>query len=113
MNRLAAPAHAPPGHHRIDDIEILRAIAVGLVIFHHARDILLTWPDRNLDWLARHFNFATGVNIFFGISGFVIARSLLPALLKTPSAGAYALETGAFWVRRAWRLLPSAWLAKP
>ena len=75
---------------------MLRSVAVLFVIVYHTHDALLTWPDHNLDWLARHFDLSTGVNIFFGISGFVIARSILPVLLNTSSIWTYANATGAF-----------------
>lgn len=47
-----------------------------------------------------------GVDLFFAISGFVIARTLLPALTTSTAP---ARTMGAFWIRRFWRLVPSAW----
>src|SRR5690606_13405932 len=44
------------------------------------------------------------------ISGFVIARTLLPQLQVTTDTVSAFRTTLAFWIRRAWRLLPSAWL---
>jgi len=96
--------------HRIDDIEVLRAVAVLFVIFHHSHGFLITWPNRPLDFFYKYFNLSTGVNIFFGVSGFVIARSILLPLLKSGSHRGFADITLSFWMRRAWRLLPSAWL---
>jgi peptidoglycan/LPS O-acetylase OafA/YrhL len=40
----------------------------------------------------------------------VIARSLLPNLAATPDVTKFVNTALAFWIRRAWRLLPSAWL---
>ena len=107
---LQATAPAPPRHGRIDDIEVLRAVAVIFVMIHHAHGSLITWPVRGFDWFSTHFILGSGVNIFFGVSGFVIARSILRTLAETRSHRAYANMTLGFWTRRAWRLLPSAWL---
>lgn len=95
---------------RIIDIEILRALAVIGVVVHHARDNLFTWTSPGLERLAVYFGGWVGVDLFFVISGFVIARSLLPQLQSTGSQLEAARATLAFWIRRAWRLLPSAWL---
>jgi peptidoglycan/LPS O-acetylase OafA/YrhL len=48
--------------------------------------------------------------LFFAISGFVIARSLLPTLAAVRNSAEFLRVAGAFWRRRIWRLLPSAWL---
>lgn len=94
---------------RIDDIEWLRAVAILFVLVQHSVN-LLYWLPAYLGFLL-HFDLGTGVDIFFAISGFVIARSLLPAL--APDAGkpsTTAREIGAFWIARLFRLQPSAWL---
>src|SRR5690606_16205729 len=68
------------GRGRILDIEVLRALAVIGVVVHHARDNLFTWTSPGLERLAVYFGGWVGVDLFFVISGFVIARSLLPQL---------------------------------
>ena len=50
------------------------------------------------------------MDLFFAISGFVIARDLVPRLQASTNNAAALQITLAFWLRRAWRLLPSAWL---
>lgn len=99
------------GARRNQDIECLRAVAVIGVAFHHMQGNLfhpgLPWIDK----LFHHADFWFGVDLFFAISGFVIARSLLPQM--SASAGDRREQVGvigAFWIRRFWRLLPSAWL---
>jgi peptidoglycan/LPS O-acetylase OafA/YrhL len=93
------------------DIECLRALAViGVVIFHAQGNLY----SPGLPWLDRIFTVAEpgcGVDLFFAISGFVIARSLLPRLdaASRDRVSPWHVIT-AFWIRRAWRLLPSAWL---
>jgi peptidoglycan/LPS O-acetylase OafA/YrhL len=99
---------APTG--RIDEIELLRALAVLLVVLEHAHGNLITWPLAAFDAFNRHFNGGAGVDLFFAISGFVIARDLLPRLSKPMSGHDFLRISMAFWVRRAWRILPSAWL---
>ena len=78
-----------------------------MVIVYHARTGLFSWPMPSWDWLDAHYlQTWPGVDLFFAISGFVIARSLLPEL----AASVTPVRTiGAFWVRRFWRLVPSAW----
>jgi peptidoglycan/LPS O-acetylase OafA/YrhL len=95
---------------RIADIEMLRGIAVIFVMLHHARDNLFAWPTRFMDALFAYAAFWSGVDLFFAISGFVIARSLLPTLDGSQDLADSVRSTLAFWTRRAWRLLPSAWL---
>ena len=92
------------------DLEVLRGLAVIGVVIHHARDNLFTWSSPGLERLAVYFGGWVGVDRFFAISGFIIARTLLPQLQACDSQMSAARTTLAFWVRRAWRLLPSAWL---
>ncbi len=95
---------------RITDIEILRGFAVLFVVIHHARDNLFTWSTEGLSRFYAYFGGWFGVDLFFAISGFVIARDLVPRLQKCTSQDQAIRTTLAFWVRRAWRLWPSAWL---
>lgn len=95
---------------RIMDIEVLRAIAVLSVLFHHLQDSLFAGPVPFLEAITARFQLWWGVDLFFAISGFVIARSLLPALQGCTSREEFWQQTRDFWIRRAFRLLPSAWL---
>ena len=95
---------------RIDDIELLRGFAVLLVVVHHAQANLITWTSPALAHFYHYFGGWVGVDLFFAVSGFVIARSLVPLLRSQPDNAAAWRATLGFWVRRAWRLLPSAWL---
>jgi peptidoglycan/LPS O-acetylase OafA/YrhL len=91
---------------RNPEIEVLRGVAVMLVILNHV-EVLPPW-HHGLGW-----DFGgglwCGVDLFFCISGYVIARSLLPRL-RGASGEAFWREAGAFWIRRFFRLAPSAWL---
>ena len=95
---------------RILDIEVLCGLVVLGVVIHHARDNLFTWSSSGLERLAVYFGGWVGVDLFLAISGFIIARTLLPQLQASDNTLTAARTTFAFWIRRAWRLLPSAWL---
>ncbi len=84
---VAAPARRAPS--RIGGLDGLRAIAVAAVVTYHL----------GYDWLPGGF---LGVDLFFVISGFLITTLLLAELEKRGH-----IELGAFYVRRARRLLPA------
>jgi peptidoglycan/LPS O-acetylase OafA/YrhL len=107
-SKTQSPAKDGGGHGRIDDIEVLRAVAIGFVLVEHLRLNLLPWVYGGP--LFDNFGFWSGVDLFLVISGFVIARSLLPLLSQANGTVEFFNAAVSFWVRRAWRLLPSAWL---
>ena len=100
----------PDDHGKIGDIELLRGVAIIFVLLQHARTNLFVWLPIVGTHLSLYFGFWNGVDLFFAISGFVIARSLLPSLQAAEGTTGFFRTALAFWVRRAWRLLPSAWL---
>ena len=106
----AQPAVAVHGTRRIADIELLRAVAVLMVLVEHMPLNLVVWPSHLFAFLQHFWRGWTGVDLFFAISGFVIGRSLLPLAAETGHPLRFANDVLAFWTRRAWRLLPSAWL---
>ena len=82
------------------EIEYLRAVAVLLVLFAHAA---VLFPDLEIgQW--------TGVDLFFCISGYVISRSFEQSFNRAIEDGRWYSAALAFWVRRLFRLTPSAWL---
>jgi peptidoglycan/LPS O-acetylase OafA/YrhL len=83
---------------KIKEIEVLRAVAILFTLYQH-----IGWLVPSAGWAVPHFAFWSGVDLFFVISGFVISRTLLRERLD-----GRALIS--FWIRRAWRILPSAWL---
>jgi peptidoglycan/LPS O-acetylase OafA/YrhL len=107
MNRMLQPGYQSS---KILDIEILRGIAVLFVIIHHSHGNLITQPHRLFDLFYSYFGLAIGVDIFFAISGFVIARQLIPRLSSCETSAQSHAEMINFWIKRFWRLQPSAWL---
>jgi peptidoglycan/LPS O-acetylase OafA/YrhL len=85
------------------EIEYLRAVAIILVVVHHAGPFLAWKP-------IAYFGAGTGVDLFFCISGFVISRSFQPFFDQHRRDGNWWRAVRAFWVRRIFRLVPSAWL---
>lgn len=80
---------APPGSSRIEGLDGLRALAIVSVLVFHLEPA----------WLPGGF---LGVDVFFVVSGFLITTLLVR---EHRSSGRVAL--GAFWVRRARRLVPA------
>ncbi len=116
MNILRTPQPAeaslrasPESSGRIGELEVLRTTAILMVLAAHLPFNLLFWPSRYSHTL---YDLGTwsGVDLFFAVSGFVIARSLLPQLENVRGAREFLHVAVVFWIRRAWRLWPSAWL---
>src|SRR4051812_45103239 len=101
MNKSnSPPAISPTARHGINlEIEYLRAIAILLVGFAH------------LDVIIPHTGYGqwTGVDLFFCVSGYVISRSYEQFFDRSIGQGRWGLAALAFWVRRIFRLAPSAW----
>lgn len=80
-----------------------------MVLVQHLPGNLLFWPNHFGDKILSNGGFWAGVDLFFAISGFVIARSLLPRLAGVTEWVSFTQIAITFWIARAWRLLPSAW----
>ena len=87
---------------RVFGLDLLRAIAVLMVLVAHAR---FGWPGMNRHFDASIFGFL-GVELFFVLSGFLIGGILLRTMPGEP--GLSDLRT--FWVRRWFRTLPNYYL---
>jgi peptidoglycan/LPS O-acetylase OafA/YrhL len=97
-------------HRRNDEIEVLRAVAILFTLFHHTAYYLLASPNILIEQVYPNFTFWGGVDLFFVISGFVIMKSLRRSLADfAPKVGMWRVMIS-FWIRRIWRILPSAWL---
>ncbi|MBL8513217.1 MAG: acyltransferase, partial [Betaproteobacteria bacterium] len=103
---------APEPGARNLEIEALRAVAIVLTLLQHLPTLLPKegFPGPFL-WIYKHFAFWSGVDLFFAISGYVVARALLRGFDDASASGRTRWnEVKRFWVRRAFRLLPAAWL---
>lgn len=78
---------------RVASLDGVRALAVIGVIASHSGLVGLGW---------------IGVDIFFGLSGYLITGILLDAKAALPTAPGYFIP---FYMRRALRILPLAWAA--
>jgi len=89
------------------DLEILRAVAIAFTLLCHMGWDILPKLGPAADAIHSRFKFWTGVDLFFAISGFIITASLCRAGVTQESFLRFAVP---FWIRRIFRLLPSAWL---
>lgn len=94
--------------HRIEDIEMLRAIAILMTLAAHYPGSV-AWPTPWFSKLTLLFSFWGGVDIFFCVSGYVIARNLICSVGEHNSLLDNALILRSFWVRRIFRIWPAAW----
>src|ERR1700733_8255089 len=88
-------------NHTYYGIQALRAIAALMVVLVHADQL---WVDRVVHRTESWTNGASGVDIFFVISGFVMTVSL-PGLRK------FGHRVRVFFWRRLTRIVPLYWLA--
>ncbi|PZM07577.1 acyltransferase family protein [Rhizobium tubonense] len=93
----------------ISDIEVLRAFAILFTLIHHVLFLLL-WPSSTYSAIMGTFSFWGGVDLFLVISGFVIARQFIPTVTAARDTGDFLRLAGEFWIRRAFRILPTAWV---
>ena len=93
-------------HRRNDEIEVLRAIAVLFVVVGHI-NTLLYWRQDTFD---AYVNLYGGVDLFFCISGFVITSAFGREIASSVGDPAlYWRTVVAFYIRRAYRILPLSW----
>jgi peptidoglycan/LPS O-acetylase OafA/YrhL len=95
---------------KISDIEVLRAFAVIFVCIEHINVNLFSWSSEFQRTFYGWTGMWSGVDLFFVISGFVITRDLLPKVNSSASKTEFLKVSLSFWIRRAWRLIPSSWL---
>ncbi|WP_347904562.1 acyltransferase [Pseudomonas purpurea] len=91
------------------EIEYLRGAAIGLTILAHIT-FLLPFYKEFFSKVFDLYTMGSGVDLFFCISGYVVSKSYLDYFDKHRQQGTYGLATFTFWLRRAYRLLPTAWL---
>lgn len=93
------------------DIELLRSVGIIFVVVSHLHN-LFPWYDKSESRLAAfydHFGLWTGVDLFFCVSGFIITKTIMDKLLPGHTTKDFFSFAIPFWVRRIYRLWPSAW----
>ncbi len=90
---------------RLDGIQWLRAAAASLVVIEHAKNAISTDYLKVTPALSplSFFPFAAGVDIFFVISGFIMAHASAPLFGRSGS-------WRPFLIRRVARIVPLYWL---
>lgn len=98
-----------PNKTLITDLDLLRAISVLAIVVHHANYNLLEWSSPTLVRFYQYFGGSFGPDLFFAISGFIIAKDLVPRLRACNSNKEWLNASLFFWIKRAFRILPAAW----
>lgn len=94
----------------INELQYLRGFGILVVMLHHMKGNLFTWNSVHLSTFYTYFAGTAALDMFFVLSGFVICRLLTNDLGRAQDRH-HALQISCvFWLRRAWRLLPAAWL---
>lgn len=91
------------------EIEYLRAIAVSMTLLSHL-PVLLSFHQPFFNSLFSIYMPWTGVDLFFCISGYVVSKSYLDYFDRHRENGHFGIAAQSFWLRRIYRLLPTAWL---
>ena len=91
------------GHHRIKSLDGLRAISIFIVLAAHVAETANLRHEPYTRFVSNVGSF--GVKIFFVISGFLITTLLLAEERRNGR-----ISLGMFYLRRAFRILPVAYL---
>jgi peptidoglycan/LPS O-acetylase OafA/YrhL len=85
-------------NNRLLSLDLLRGIAVLLVIFRHSDGVATTFlePLRRGGWVA--------VDLFFVLSGYLVSGLLFKEFQKTGS-----IQPIRFLIRRGWKIYPAFW----
>ncbi|VBB10614.1 MULTISPECIES: acyltransferase family protein [Burkholderia cepacia complex] len=94
-------------HTKNQEIEALRGVAVLMVMWNHMVTFYTTGGGIQDPIAWKIFPSWSGVDLFFCISGYVVTLSVTRSLAS--SDGSFLSMAIPFWLRRVWRLLPSAW----
>lgn len=91
------------------DIEMLRGVAIVMVLFQHYPSLYF-WSEHSFfSWISQYLTFWTGVDLFFCISGFVVGKALIEKLDESMSIKIHRNNIiKDFFIKRAFRLLPTS-----
>lgn len=99
-----------PPIRRIKDIDVLCGVAIVFVLAQHLQVALTGAPVSDQGPSLTYVSFWSGVDLLFAVVGFLGARELAPRLAAASGFAAKLQAAAAFWLRCAWRVLPTAWL---
>lgn len=91
------------------EIEYLRALSIILVLISHY-SYMFPFILEKLPSFIQRASFGVGVDLFFCISGYVVSKAYIDYFDKNKSEKIFWPSAISFWLRRCYRLLPSAWL---
>lgn len=92
------------------EIEYLRFFAIIAVLFEHLPTLYIWSKHQLLQNINKYFEFWPGVDLFFAISGYLIATNLLTHLDNRQSpTQIFRHMIIPFFVKRIYRLLPASW----
>ncbi|TAN42428.1 MAG: acyltransferase [Nitrospirae bacterium] len=92
---------------RIFGLDMLRALAIFLVLFAHSLVLLPSLP-KALSKVLFHLLGFLGVELFFVLSGFLVGQIIIRTM---DSKSGFTLATAkSFWIRRWFRTLPNYYL---
>lgn len=97
-------------HRGNPEIEFLRAFAISFVIVMHVPVLCIPYPATRLERIQDWIMPATGVDLFFVVSGYLIGRSFMGPFEANEHLGTdeRVRRITAFWVRRFYRLFPAS-----
>lgn len=91
-----------------NEIEYLRALSVILVVISHY-GYFFPYIYELLPSVLKISGFGYGVDLFFCISGYVVSKAYIDYFDQNKINGNFWPAAISFWMRRCYRLLPSAW----
>lgn len=92
-----------------NEIEHLRALSIILVLISHY-SFMFPFILEKFPTFIQKASFGVGVDLFFCISGYVVSKAYIDYFDKNNSQKLFWPGAISFWIRRCYRLLPSAWL---
>lgn len=104
MHRLPTPGRA------IEDLDVLCGAATVFVLAQHLPVALTGAPVTDQGLGLTYFSFWSGVDLLLAAVGFLAARDLASRLAAANGLEAGLRAVAGFWLRCAWRVLPTAWL---
>jgi peptidoglycan/LPS O-acetylase OafA/YrhL len=104
MSSDQSPSGAQGAEDRLVNLDLLRGVASLMVCLSHA-PFFLGRAGEGASWLAVPA-LGVGVDLFFAISGFVVALSLQNLHQRS---GAFGSAASAFYTRRLARIIPLCW----